>query len=422
MMNNGVQNEGTVSTTPHHEAKLLYRKLDNLFVTLDPAQPQAQLLKSFLGHLYESLREALGLRAALLYGEGSDGFELKAQFGDPSDTRQGTTPLTEERAPLALILQHGVYLFPDVDVGGSRDVLASGRAAGVAVGRRPRRHVMLFSIGDEIAHEELDFTLNAVRAALDARLGDERVQGHLRQAMEIQQSLLMDEPPRLAGYELACRSIPAEEVGGDFYDFASFNGHSIGLAIGDASGKGLPAALLVRDVVTGLRMGLEKNLKMTHVFSKLNSVIHRSNLSSRFISVFYAELDREGDLIYVNAGHPAPLVFSGDTVVPLDRGGAIVGPLPETRYRRGYTYLEPAAVLVACTDGILERRNSAGEFFGEEGVMRVVKANMSASAGEILAAVYSAAEAFGEGGAWQDDATVVVVKRQPEDYSPGSGA
>lgn len=281
---------------------------------------------------------------------------------------------------------------------------------------------MLFSIGDEIAHEELDFTLNAVRAALDARLGDERVQGHLRQAMEIQQSLLMDEPPRLAGYELACRSIPAEEVGGDFYDFASFNGHSIGLAIGDASGKGLPAALLVRDVVTGLRMGLEKNLKMTHVFSKLNSVIHRSNLSSRFISVFYAELDREGDLIYVNAGHPAPLVFSGDTVVPLDRGGAIVGPLPETRYRRGYTYLEPAAVLVACTDGILERRNSAGEFFGEEGVMRVVKANMSASAGEILAAVYSAAEAFGEGGAWQDDATVVVVKRQPEDYSPGSGA
>ncbi len=90
----------------------------------------------------------------------------------------------------------------------------------------------------------------------------------------------------------------------------------LGLAIGDASGHGLPAALLVRDVVTGLRMGIEKDLKVAYVFAKLNRVIHRSNLSSRFISVFYGELEADGNLIYVNAGHFPPSLFFTDPKGP----------------------------------------------------------------------------------------------------------
>jgi sigma-B regulation protein RsbU (phosphoserine phosphatase) len=229
--------------------------------------------------------------------------------------------------------------------------------------------------------------------------------------MAIQQSLLLEEPPGFPGYDVACRSVPAEEVGGDFYDFASFDGESLGVAIGDASGKGLPAALLVRDVVTGLRMGLEKNLKMTYVFSKLNRVIHRSNLSSRFVSMFYGELDRDGGLIYVNAGHPAPLLLHGDRVESLERGGTVVGPLPEVRYRRGYAQLAPGAVLVACSDGILERRNAAGAYFGEPGLIRVGREALSGSAESVLEAVFQAAERHGENRPWEDDATVVVVKR-----------
>ena len=83
----------------------------------------------------------------------------------------------------------------------------------------------------------------------------------------------------------------------------------LGLSIGDASGHGLPAALLVRDVVTGMRMGIEKELKVAHVFEKLNRVIHRSRLSSRFVSVFYGELEADGNLVYVNAGHQPPILF-----------------------------------------------------------------------------------------------------------------
>jgi phosphoserine phosphatase RsbU/P len=263
--------------------------------------------------------------------------------------------------------------------------------------------------------EEVDFVLNTVRSALGSRLQDLRVRGSFREAAEIQQSLLVEEPPDFPGYDIACRSVAAEEVGGDFYDFHMFDSEMLGLSIGDASGHGLPAALLVRDVVTGLRMGIEKELKVAHVFSKLNRVIHRSNLSSRFVSVFYGELEADGNLIYVNAGHQPPLLFRDPSKRPaeleLTIGGTVIGPLPEVQFRRGISRILPGEVLVLCTDGILERRDPAGEFFGVERLVSMVRASPGATAGALLESIFSAAFEFGAGRSWEDDATIVVVRR-----------
>jgi sigma-B regulation protein RsbU (phosphoserine phosphatase) len=284
-------------------------------------------------------------------------------------------------------------------------------AAAVLVGRRPRRHVFFFLLGEGWVREELDFTLNTVRAALGSRLADERVRGSFREAADIQQSLLLDEAPDFPGFEIACRSQQAEEVGGDFYDFLAFDDELLGLAIGDASGHGLPAALQVRDVVTGLRMVIEKNLKIAFAFGKLNRVIHRSNLSSRFVSVFYGELERDGTLIYVNAGHQPPLVFRKDRVEALAVGGTVIGPLPEAQFRRGIARIERGETLVLCTDGIVERRNPAGDFLGEDGLIRLVRQHESLTAEQILERIFEATQQWGDGRAWDDDATVVVVKR-----------
>ena len=273
--------------------------------------------------------------------------------------------------------------------------------------------------------EELDFALNTIRASLDARLVDARVRGSFREAAEIQQSLLVEEPPAFAGYELAARSVPAEEVGGDFYDFYDLGEDTLGLAIGDASGHGLPAALLVRDVVTGLRMGIEKELKVAHVFEKLNRVIHRSRLSSRFVSVFYAELERDGNLVYVNAGHQPPMLFFRDEApgklseIELSNGGTVIGPLPEARFRRGFARLHPGDVLLLLTDGILERRDKAGEFFGVESVRASVREHQAQPAETILAKLFDAALAWGDGRPWEDDATIVVLKRSAESVRLG---
>ena len=399
------------------DAKYLYRRLDALLAGLDPRRSQGKVLETFLEESFRALQGELRLRAGLLYAEERDSFALRKTVGAPGSPVADDLP--SSGPPLSLVFQHRTYVFgePGAEASPARlGLLPPGASAALIVGRRPKRHVLFFLLEDGWVLEELDFTLNTVRAALGSRLSDERVRGSVREAAEIQQSLLLDEPPDFPGFEIACRSVPTEEVGGDFYDFLSFGGEMLGLAIGDASGHGLPAALLVRDVVTGLRMGIEKDLKVAYVFSKLNRVIHRSNLSSRFISVFYGELESDGNLIYVNAGHFPPILFFKDSPGPqqqmeLATGGTVIGPLPEAHFRRGFARVRPGEVLVLCTDGILERRDAKGEFFGTEGLSAVVRQHMEAGAQEILDRLFEATVAFGEGRPFDDDATLVVVKR-----------
>src|SRR5262245_36384255 len=249
------------------DPKYLYRRLDSLLAGIDPRRSQAKVLEGFLEDSFRALAPELRLRAGLLYAEGRESFALKKTVGQPGGTVADTLPIATP--PLSLVLEHFVYIFGDPEAESSPSRLGffpRPAAAALLVGRRPKRHAIFFLLGDGWVREGLDFALNTVRAALGSRLTDERVRGSVREAAEIQQSLLVEEPPAFPGFDLACRSIPTEEVGGDFYDFLEFGGgEMLGLAIGDASGHGLPAALLVRDVVTGLRMGIEKDLKVAYV-------------------------------------------------------------------------------------------------------------------------------------------------------------
>jgi sigma-B regulation protein RsbU (phosphoserine phosphatase) len=399
-------------------AKLLYRRLDALFGSLKTRRTQPKLLETFLEDSFANLKDDLRLRAGLLYAERRDNFALVKAVGETG------LPLAETLDPalptLAEVKRHRVYIFRDPDAEGSPHrlgLLPRAAAAGLLVGQRPLRYAIFFLLADGWQMDELDFALNTIRASLDARLVDARVRGSFREAAEIQQSLLVEEPPRFPGYDLAARSVAAEEVGGDFYDFHSFNGDMLGVSIGDASGHGLPAALLVRDVVTGMRMGIEKELKIAHVFEKLNRVIHRSRLSSRFVSVFYGELERDGNFVYVNAGHQPPILFFRDPrpgqpgELELSVGGTVIGPLPEARFRRGFARIHPGEVLLMLTDGILERRDKAGEFFGVDRVRAIVREMQALSAQAILDRLFEAALAWGGGRPWEDDATIVVVRR-----------
>ena len=237
-------------------AKLLYRRLDALFGSLKKGRSQSKLIESFVEDALASLKDDLRLRAGLVYAERRDNFALVKALGDTG------TPVAETfepaLTPLAELARHRVYIWSAPEAAGSPQqlgVLPEGAAAGLIVGQRPHRYAILFLLADGWQLEELDFALNTIRASLDARLVDARVRGSFREAAEIQQSLLVEEPPAFPGFELAARSLPAEEVGGDFYDFYDLGEDTLGLAIGDASGHGLPAALLVRDVVTGLRDG-----------------------------------------------------------------------------------------------------------------------------------------------------------------------
>ncbi|HSD30090.1 MAG TPA: PP2C family protein-serine/threonine phosphatase [Vicinamibacteria bacterium] len=399
-------------------AKLLYRRLDALFGSLKTRRSQTRVLEGFLEDSFANLKEDLRLRGGLLYAERRDDFALVKAVGDPGVPISET--LDPGQSPLAEVARHRVYIFRDPHADGSPQrlgLLPHAAAAGLVVGQRPLRSALIFLLDEGWQPDELDFALNTIRASLDARLVDARVRGSFREAAEIQQSLLVEEPPSFPGFELAARSVAAEEVGGDFYDFHSFNETMLGLSIGDASGHGLPAALLVRDVVTGMRMGIEKELKVAHVFEKLNRVIHRSRLSSRFVSVFYGELETDGNFVYVNAGHQPPILFfrfpkpGQPGELELTTGGTVIGPLPEARFRRGFARIQPGEVLLMLTDGIIERRDKVGEFFGLDRVRAIVREMQAQPAQAILDRLFEAAFAWSEGRPWEDDATIVVLKR-----------
>ena len=211
--------------------------------------------------------------------------------------------------------------------------------------------------------------------------------------------------------KIAGRSQPAELVGGDLYDYFNFDEDGFGVCIGDASGHGLPAALLVRDVVTGLRMGLEKHMKMVYTFKKLNNVIYQSVYSTRFISIFYAEIEKDGIIQFVNAGHPAPILFDGNKFSELESTGLIFGALPEIQLTRGFAQITPGSVLVLYTDGIIERKSPTIEDFSIDRLKEVIKANYKKNPQEILDEIFAASDNFGARAKWEDDATVVVIKR-----------
>jgi sigma-B regulation protein RsbU (phosphoserine phosphatase) len=395
--------------------KLLYRRLDSLFGSMDHRRPPRRLLESFLEDLLKTLGQDMGWLTARLYAERDSKFVLIKRAGQSGPPDRREIPLSA--APIELLLQHRTYIYTQVEKDispATAGILPPGDAAGIVVGQPPDRHLFFFQLAPGWNREETDFAFNTVRSALDSRLLEHRSRGTILEAAEVQKSLLLDRAPNFPGYDIACLSIPAEEVGGDFFDFISFAPEVLGLAVGDASGHGLPAALLVRDVVTGLRMGLERDLKVVPVFTKLNRVIHRSKLTSRFVSVFYGELETNGNFIYLNAGHQPPLLFSARGVESLTIGGTVIGPLPEVTFKRGFAHVDRGATLLITTDGLIERQDATGDQFGEERMIALIEKHPAATAAQLVEMLFDACYAFGSGRPWEDDATAVVVKRLPK--------
>jgi len=395
----------------HHqlEPKALYRRLNGLLADLDPDTPFEKLLDEFVERLFTTLRVELHVQSLLLYIERRDGFEMARQIGAPAEI---PAEVIDRSLPFVQLLDEQKFrVLPDRDSVATGELSADGVAA-ILVGERPHR-VMLFLLLEEgWARDDVEFSVNTVRVALSSRVMQERMRATLGEAAAIQRSLLVPRPPQFGGYDIAFHATSAEVVGGDFYDFIPFGPEILGVSIGDASGHGLPAALLARDVVTGLRMGLEKDLKVSYVFTKLNSVVHRSKLSSRFVSLFFGELEPNGNLIYINAGQEPPLLFLEDEVVELRTGGTIVGPLPRARFKRGFAHVDRGATLVLTTDGITERRGASGDEFGRPRLVELVRAHPDATATELVEIIFSTVIAFGDESPWEDDATLIVIKRE----------
>ena len=396
--------------------KDFYRKLDNLITKIGKEKTSQYFLSSIAAELEKTFGEDLKIAQGRLYRESGDEFVFIGPSGK-SKQLHATPKLRAHSEAVKRVIENGSYIFDDPKLSIDPQINMQHEYAIPAafyIRRQGRRWLFIFELKSGWVREEIEFCLNAVRSAVNYRMFSDAVKNEYEQAALIQRSLLPATNPKIKGYQIAARSKPADLVVGDFYDYYEFDDEMFGVSIGDASGHGLLAAMLGRDVVTGLRMGIEKEMKMVHTIKKLNRVLHRSTYSSRFATLFYAEIERNGNLIYANAGHPGPLLVHGDQVQVLKANGTILGALPDLAIQRAIARFELNSVLVMYSDGIFERLNRQDEQYGIPRLKKLVVRHQNKTAPEILDLVFDTVFQYGNGAKWEDDATVVVIKRVAE--------
>lgn len=212
--------------------------------------------------------------------------------------------------------------------------------------------------------------------------------------------------------ECAAQCLQLHEVGGDCYDFVNLPGGRVALAVGDASGKGVAASLMISAAQASLRMAVSSECRENAaIVGAVNRQLWQSSHPDRYVTFFYGVYEPSTrKLQYVNAGHNPPMVLrQGGSIEWLEKGGAPLGMFADWTYEEGSVQLEAGDLLVSYTDGVTEAMNPGAEEFGADGLQHVVLQNGSRPAGEIVEEVFTEIQQF-TCGALADDATMAVLR------------
>ncbi len=242
--------------------------------------------------------------------------------------------------------------------------------------------------------------------------GKQRLEDELRIAREIQQSFLPSVSPNLPGFDLAGANLSSKEVSGDSFDYVSITDDQLGVMIGDVSGKGVPAALILASFRASLRAEIRNNYSIAEILQKVNQLLCESIEPGKFVTAVYGVLDVPNRVFtYANAGHNPPLWLRPRAKARgLTDGGLILGSFPQATYSEGRIELRAGDVLVFYTDGVTEAGLPAREGYGTARLLRAVEERRGLSAREIVDDILRDVEAYAGDSAWDDDRTLVVLK------------
>lgn len=242
----------------------------------------------------------------------------------------------------------------------------------------------------------------------------QKLEDELLIAQEIQRDLLPEHLPEIPGFETAAANIPSKQVGGDYYDVLARKGNEFVLAIGDVSGKGVPAALLMANAQAALRALSPSADSLSEITGRMNDLAAANTRGgNKFITFFWGVLDAASrTLQYVNAGHNPPIVLRTTGAVEyLDKGGLILGVLPTMNpYEQGTARLEQGDLLVLYTDGVSEAMNAKGEDFSEDRMLEVLRRLRTESASVIMKGLLAAVDEHAASTPQSDDITVLILR------------
>ena len=279
--------------------------------------------------------------------------------------------------------------------------------------------------GGEYTHADIDFLSSLGNLAMisleNARLFQEaiekqRMEDELLIARDIQRGLLPSVLPEIPHFDLAAKTLPSKQVGGDYYDVIQLNQHKFALAIGDVSGKGTPASLLMANLQATIRALVPLGYSLTELTQRVNDLICDNTTSGRFVTFFWGLLDAETRTMeYVNAGHNPPFLFRANgNVERLDKGGIILGVVKTAGpYLQGEVKLDAGDVLVLFTDGVSEAMNGLSEEFGEGRTEEIARDCLGNSSHVLLSRLVEAVQQHSKNVPQSDDITLMVLKSMP---------
>ncbi|MGA9117627.1 MAG: SpoIIE family protein phosphatase [Bacteroidota bacterium] len=396
------------------ELNTLFELGKELSAVLDPERLVRTLVFSLLGQIGVS-RYLIALR------QGPDVHVAASRIDGPPPQGELLASLLRLKGPRLLadvVPQKGTDAGPTLASAGLQvavPMITQGEARG------------LLLLGEKLSREpygqaDLEFLFSAANLAIisleNARLFQEaiekqKMEDELAIAREIQKGLLPRVLPVVGGLEVAAVNISSRQVGGDYYDAIEAPGGKCVFAVGDVSGKGTPASLLMANLQAAIRALVPLDLPLGELTARANDLVCRNTGSDRFITFFWLVMHPPTrSLRYVNAGHNYPMLLRRDgSLERLSRGGMILGVLPSAGpYEEGCTQLDSGDVLVLFTDGVSEAFDPEGREYGEERLQAVVRARASDPAGAILDAVQEDIRNFTRGAPPSDDITLMVLK------------
>lgn len=268
----------------------------------------------------------------------------------------------------------------------------------------------------EITIEKSLSEINLYKQAMVSHNKLVALQQELDIATTIQTSILPKTFPAFPDrkeFDIYAKMIPAKEVGGDLYDFFLIDKYRLGVVIGDVSGKGIAAALLMAVCKTLIKATAYKGLPTDSVLFEVNNLLVDESPPNMFVTVFYGVLDtRNGAFEYSNGGHNSPYLISNDGTTKLldDVGGLLLGTIKSTEYQSNIIMLKPGESIFLYTDGVTEAFNSNEEDFKEERLLQSLKINSVSSAEKIVANVFETVKNFTNGVEQSDDITCLALK------------
>ncbi|GAB4363790.1 MAG: hypothetical protein Kow0042_01960 [Calditrichia bacterium] len=260
------------------------------------------------------------------------------------------------------------------------------------------------------------FASQIVVAVENAQLYEEalqkrRLESELVVASKVQKALLPERAPHFAGYKISAINIPSRIVGGDFYDFFLSGDHALGVSIGDVSGKGAPASILMAVLYAGFKSLLKEIYPVVEVVARLNNQLTETTTEGYYATFFFGMIDKNtSTFTYTNAGHNPPILLHKDlSFQRLEKGGMVLGFLKDQEYHQETVPLQSGDYLILFTDGVVEVKNSQGQEFGDKRFIKLLRSNYGMKPHELQNSILNKVRSFSAKKDLEDDFTLIII-------------